>query len=94
MRKPTNRAGAVEGVSLRFSFERPRPPLKPFLATYVGDDVAQVDGVGLFQNGTTAEVDREVAAKLRGQPDWFVRERPRPPADDDAGQAADGGPIE
>jgi len=71
------RAGAVEGVRWYFSDERPSgPPGKPFLITYTGSDVVSVPGVGLFQNGTTAEASAKLAERLRGEPDWVVAPRP------------------
>lgn len=88
-KKPSNRAGAIEGLVLRFGEERPRPPLKPFLLTYTGVGVEQVEDVGLFQNGTTAEIGREMAERMRGQPDWRVEPRPQPPADEDADEDED-----
>jgi len=74
--KKTPRAGAIEGLVIRFAEDRPRPPRKPFLLTYLGDGVEAVDEIGLFQRGTTAEIGLETAARLRGQPGWRVERRP------------------
>jgi hypothetical protein len=86
-----SKAGAIEGIRWYFSNERPPgPPPKPFWLTYVGDDVVSVKGIGLFQNGTRAEVGPATAERYRGQPDWVVEERPRPKAEeDDAGESPD-----
>lgn len=82
-----SRAAAVESVRWYFAEERPgAPPPKPFWLTYTGSDVVSVPGVGLFQNGTTAEVDGAIADRFRHRPDWVVasREPPseRPPVED------------
>jgi len=78
---PSNRAGAIEGVGLRFGNEgHPAPPPKPFFLTYLGGDVVELKGIGRFQNGTTAEVDRHVAAAYENLSDWRVEKR-QPPRD-------------
>ncbi len=75
-KKPTPRAGAVEGVSWYFSEDRPTgPTAKPYFLTYDGGGVEEVKGVGLFQNGTTAEVGEGTAEAYRGRPGWIVRKR-------------------
>ena len=74
----SDRAGAVEGIRWFFSEERPAgPPPKPFFLTYLGPGVVEIPGVGAFQDGTTAEVDRAVADAHRGLACWRVIERPR-----------------
>jgi len=79
MPRPANnakKAGAIESFRFFFAGERPPgPPPKPFWLTYTGLDVVSVPGLGLFQNGTTAEVDAKVAARFREAPGWTVRER-------------------
>jgi hypothetical protein len=83
-RASASRAGAVEGIRWFFSDERPKPrPPKPFWLTYTGDDVVTVPGVGLFQNGTTAEVDADVAARYGVTPGWAVQPRAIRKIDDD-----------
>ncbi|GIW72030.1 MAG: hypothetical protein KatS3mg102_1572 [Planctomycetota bacterium] len=78
MRPPSNRAGFVQGVRWYFAEERPGgPPPKPFLLTYLGSGVEEVPGVGLFQHGTTAAVDRAVAERYRDRAGWQVVARVR-----------------
>lgn len=77
MRPPSERAGAIEGISWFFSEDRARGPRrKPFVLTYLGHDVVEVSGAGLFQNGTSATVDEQTARAFRGLTDWSVRDQP------------------
>lgn len=72
-RAGVSRAGTVERVSWYFAEERPAgPPPKPFRLIYEGEGVEEVKGVGLFQNGTSAECDAATAETYRGRAGWRV----------------------
>jgi hypothetical protein len=78
------RAGAIESVQWYFAEDRPKgPPPKPFWLTYIGTDVVTVPGVGLFQNGTTAEVGKALADRYSGERDWRVEPRRSPAPETD-----------
>ncbi|MHC4391584.1 MAG: hypothetical protein ACYS22_09740 [Planctomycetota bacterium] len=75
MKKPSQRAGAVERFSFFFSENRPVPAPKPYFLTYLGNDIPEIEDVGLFQRGTRAEVSAKVAEQYRQDPAWSVEKR-------------------
>jgi hypothetical protein len=82
-KKKSSRAAAIEGVRWYFSEERPPAPRpKPFILTYMGEGVVEVPEVGLFQNGTTAEIGPELAREYEGKDGWLVGRRRVPPVDE------------
>ncbi len=71
-----SRAGAIERISWYFAEERPPGArAKPFRLIYEGEGVEEVKGVGLFQNGTSAECDAATAARYRDRAGWRVIEQ-------------------
>lgn len=71
--KKAARGPVAEVVGFRIN-EGPRPAERaPFRATYLGDGVITVPGVGLFARWTCAGVDAATAARLRTDPLWEVR---------------------
>ena len=70
------RSPAAEAVGFRIN-EGPTPARPaPFKATYLGEGVVTVPGVGLFTRFTCAGVDAATAARLREDPAWEVRANP------------------
>lgn len=76
---------AAEAVGLRINEGPRRPRSLPFTATYLGDGVVSLPGVGVFARFTRAEVDAATAARLEGDPAWEVRARVTRPAPDAPG---------
>ena len=77
MKKPSQRAGAVEGLVLRFAEGGPRSgPPKPLLITYLGTGVEEVSGLGVFQHGTVAAADSAEVALHLGSQDWRIEPNP------------------
>jgi hypothetical protein len=72
LRQRQRRGAAAEGVSCRINEGPPPRPDPAFQLTYLGPGVAEVEGVGLFTNGTTAGVEADVAEAYRDQPEWRV----------------------
>ncbi|MCO5165417.1 MAG: hypothetical protein M9894_03495 [Planctomycetes bacterium] len=81
-RKKAAGGPAAEAVGLRINEGPRRPRSLPFAATYLGEGVVDLPGVGLFARWTRAEVDAATADRLRGDPAWEVRPRVTPPAPD------------
>ena len=77
MKKQSQRAGAIEGLVVRFAEGGPRSgPPKPLLLTYMGAGVEEVPGLGVFQHGTVAAADAADVALHQGQRDWRVEPNP------------------